>query len=91
MSNSAVVAQALRRVRDSEPGQAPQDALNIIEKAIGELWQRIRARPDSYIMTRSEFALFNYFRARYSQGANDSIARRAITRYWDQEALLNGA
>ena len=83
--------QALRRVRDSEPGQEPVDAVAIIEQAMAALWQRIRASPDSYVMDQDEFSLFNYYRARYSQGSNNDIAQRAVQRFWNNHSGVNGS
>lgn len=88
---SAAVMQALRRVRDSEPGSEPADAVATIEQAMQALWQRIQASPDTYIMDEGEFSLFNYYRARYSQGSNKNISQKAVERFWNNHSRTDGA
>ena len=79
------VAHCLEIVRNSEPGQAPPNAVAIIERAVAETWQRILANPNGYIMTDTEFAVFNFFRTRYEGGGNKPLAQRATARYWDSK------
>ena len=90
MADRNSFARALEAVRNTEPGQAPQWAVNTINAAIGSLWARIKGSPDAYVMNDNEFSLFNYFRSRYSHGSDDVIAKRAITRYWNQRNVANG-
>ncbi len=86
---SSEVVEALRLVRDSDAGEASASARATIEAAMIGLWQRLTANAD-YLMTRDEFALFTYFRARYSQGSNDIVAKRAISRYWNNSSAADG-
>lgn len=44
------------------------------------IWRKVQAQPDGYIMTRDEFAIFNYFQHRF---AGDKVAKAARGRYWD--------
>lgn len=52
----------------------------VLEAAIAELWRRIQAEPDSYVLSPDEFALFNYFLERYR---GSSVAQRAVARFWN--------
>lgn len=51
-----------------------------LERAFQSLWQRLHQQPDTYVFTKEEYSLFNYFQARI---AGYEIAQRAIQRFWD--------
>ena len=76
-------------VRNSE-GQAPDHAVQIIENAMAALWNRIKANPDSYLMDRNEFALYNYFQLRYTSGPDAKLAQKATARFWNAHHGGNG-
>jgi hypothetical protein len=71
--------RALDIARNSEGGVDPA-ITEFLEKKLGELWARLQAAPNSYIFTKDEFALFNYYRARFG---SSEIARSATQRFWD--------
>jgi hypothetical protein len=74
------VRRALESARNSEDGRVNPEASTLLEVAIEELWRKIQARPDTYVLTRDEFSLFNYFlRERFR---DSPIARSAVERYW---------
>lgn len=50
-----------------------------LEDALNDIWRRISAQPDSYIMTKDEFAIFNFYRRRFE---DNDIAEHAVARYW---------
>lgn len=50
-----------------------------LEGALNDIWRRISAQPDSYIMTKDEFAIFNFYRRRFE---DNDIAEHAVARYW---------
>jgi len=74
------VAQALEIARESPDGASDPTVRNILENAISRVWSSILAQPDSYVMTRDEFAVFNYFQHRFD---GNQIAQQARKRYWD--------
>lgn len=82
--------QALDRARSSEDGHVDPETRDTLETAIRELWRRIERDPGSYLLTRDEFALFNYFRDRYR---GSTLAQNAVARFWDsvQSSSWNGA
>jgi hypothetical protein len=51
-----------------------------LEKKISELWSKLNAQPNTYIFTKDEGALFNYYRQRF-QGSQ--VAQNAIARFWN--------
>lgn len=74
------VMQALDFARESEEGASDPKVNMILEGAIARIWGKILACPDSYLMTRDQFSVFNYFQARFK---GDRIAMDAKRRYWD--------
>jgi hypothetical protein len=81
------VAQALEVARESPEGAEHPTVSAILEGALVHIWSRIQARPRTYLMTRQEFAVFNYFQHRF-QG--DEVAVAARRRYWDHARGSDG-
>lgn len=82
------VAQALEVARDTPEGAQDPTVVSILESALTDIWRKIEAQPASYVMTRDEFAVFNYFQSRF---AGQQLAAAARRRYWDHLELTNGA
>jgi len=78
--SQAGITRLLALVRDNETGNNPASVMETLEQAIGLLWSRIQAASDSFVMTKEEFALFNYYRARFT---NSPVAKGAVERFWD--------
>ncbi|KAH6655759.1 hypothetical protein BKA67DRAFT_534675 [Truncatella angustata] len=74
------VAQALEIARESPDGAKDPTVSNILETALAQIWAKVQAKPNSYVMTRDEFAVFNYFQHRFQSNETADSARR---RYWD--------
>lgn len=74
------VAQALEIARESPDGASNSTISSILERALSQLWSKVEAQPDSYVLTRDEFAVFNYFQHRFR---DNQTARAARCRYWD--------
>jgi hypothetical protein len=74
----ADISGALDRARNSDHVDPQTSA--VLETAIGKLWTKIQAEPNSYIMSRDEFALFNYFRLRFRESP---VAQTAVERFWN--------
>ncbi|KAK0719571.1 hypothetical protein B0H67DRAFT_156464 [Lasiosphaeris hirsuta] len=72
--------QALDIARDSFEGAQEPRVCEILEKAIARIWAKVLAGPDTYVMTRNEFAVFNYFQARFK---GNQLAVAARGRYWE--------
>ncbi|KAF4972365.1 hypothetical protein FZEAL_9614 [Fusarium zealandicum] len=76
----ASVAQALEIARESPDGSSDPTISKILEAALSQIWSKVQAQPDSYVMTRDEFAVFNFFQHRFT---GDKTAVNARKRYWD--------
>ena len=74
------VAQALEIARESPDGAKDPVVSSILENALVQIWNKVQAQPDSYVMSRDEFAVFNFFQYRFA-GNETAIAARK--RYWD--------
>jgi hypothetical protein len=74
------VAQALEVARDSPEGAEDPTVSNILEKTLAQIWGRVQAQPDTYVMSRNEFAVFNFFQYRFK---GNKLAMAATKRYWD--------
>jgi hypothetical protein len=77
--SSLPLAQAVKIAWNSEDG-VDQHLAVYLEIELDEVWGRLQAEPDSYILLPEEFALFNYYISRF--GDHHSI-RNATKRYWD--------
>jgi hypothetical protein len=73
------IQRALELARNSE-GVVDPTVSSCLERSLRDVWARLEADPDSYVLTKDEFALFNYFRHRFT---NSNIAQRAVQRFWD--------
>ncbi|KAL8631813.1 hypothetical protein Q9189_002512 [Teloschistes chrysophthalmus] len=73
-------AKALEIAKNCEDGSVPPTVTAVLEKAIGELWQRIQYQPMTYVMSKEEFVVFNYYRSRFS---NVPMAQQAVARFWN--------
>lgn len=82
------VADALEIARDSPEGAEDPVVVSILEGAITEIWGKVEAAPNTYVMSRDEFAIFNYFRSRFE---GKESATSAVRRYWDHLEQRNGA
>ncbi|PGH05628.1 hypothetical protein AJ80_08320 [Polytolypa hystricis UAMH7299] len=74
------VRRALESARNSENGHIDARVNTILNNAINELWRRVQAQPDSFVLSRDEFALFNYFQDRFR---GSTVAQRAVERFWN--------
>ncbi|TDZ25950.1 hypothetical protein C8034_v003267 [Colletotrichum sidae] len=80
LKDQASVAQALDAARDTPEGASDPYVSSILESAISQIWAKVAAQPDSYVLNRDEFAVFNYFQHRFT---GNKIAMAARKRYWD--------
>ncbi|RDW60834.1 hypothetical protein BP5796_02604 [Coleophoma crateriformis] len=85
--SSNTVAQALEEARETEEGARDPRVQEILEHALSEVWSKVQAEPNLYVMTRDEFAIFNYFQHRFE---GNQIAVAARRRYWDSRQPTNG-
>ncbi|KAF2665426.1 hypothetical protein BT63DRAFT_459002 [Microthyrium microscopicum] len=78
-ASTLTIQKALEIARNSDIEVDPL-VLDYLERKFDEVWARIEAEPESYLLTKDEFALFNYLRSRATSTA---LAKAAIRRFWD--------
>lgn len=86
-SPSTTTAQALELARQSDEGAHDPVVVAVLERAISEIWAKVQAQPQTYVLSRDEFAVFNYFQHRFT---GSEIAVAARKRHWDQVRSVNG-
>ncbi|KAK5661408.1 hypothetical protein OQA88_11307 [Cercophora sp. LCS_1] len=74
------VMQALDIARDTFEGSIEPTVCRILDEAIERIWGYVLAQPDTYILTKDQFAVFNYFQARFR---GNKIAQAATARFWN--------
>ncbi|KAI1112293.1 hypothetical protein F5Y14DRAFT_422204 [Nemania sp. NC0429] len=74
------VIQALEIARESPEAASHGTIRDMLESALADIWARVLADEFGYVMSRDEFAIFNFFQDRFR---NNPIAMRARKRYWD--------
>lgn len=74
------VAEALEIARDSPDGARDPVVSGILESALTQLWDRVTAQPETYVMSTGEFAVFNFYQHRF---VGNKLAVAARRRFWD--------
>ena len=69
--------RAIDIARNTE-GDLDPNVTAYLEEAVTEISNNLTSYPESYVLSKDEFAVFNYFRHRF-QG---DLAERAVDRYW---------
>ena len=67
-------------VQDNPTGTVSRSVMDTLRARFHEIWKKIMAAPNSYVMKRLEYAVFNLFSAEIPDAR---IGERARRRYWD--------
>jgi len=78
MSRDLDIQSALWLARNSEE-DVDSKITNFLEDQVKAVWRRLQAKPNTYIMDRDEFALFNFYIYRFRES---EITEKAIDRFW---------
>lgn len=76
---SLTLAQAVHLAQNSPSGVDQRLAAHL-DRKVNEVYAKIKAQPNSYVLPSDEFALINYYRSRF--GDSDLI-KSATKRFWD--------
>ncbi|KAK4645284.1 hypothetical protein QC761_200245 [Podospora bellae-mahoneyi] len=71
---------ALELARESEEGAIEPTVAKLLTDAFNKIWNKVVTRPNLYLMSEQEFAVFNYFQSFWP---DKEIARKAVARFWD--------
>ncbi|KAK3639634.1 hypothetical protein LTR22_017367 [Elasticomyces elasticus] len=72
--------RALRIARNTE-GDLEPDVREYLERALNDIRGHLQQEPDSYILTKDEFAILNFYVHRFVRHPE---VEAAISRYWQQ-------
>ena len=72
--------RALDLARNAE-GDLDPNVSQYLEKALDDIWGNINAAPETYVLSKDEFAVFNFYAQRFE---GQPLAQQAIDRYWRQ-------
>lgn len=78
-AGTLTIQRAIDVARNTE-GDLDPGVNNFLEGVYNDIWDCINSGPDSYILTRDEFAVFNYYQSRL---VDNPLAEAAIKRFWD--------
>lgn len=70
--------RAVDIARNTE-GELDPNVKDYLENVLRDIWSRVQLHPDSYILTKDEFAVFNFYRQRFGDAPE---AQAAVSRYW---------
>lgn len=73
------MAEALEIARDMPDGARDPMISGILESALTQLWDRITAQPETYVMSTGELDLFNFYQHRF---VGNKLAFTASKNFW---------
>ncbi|KAF3058576.1 hypothetical protein GL218_05428 [Daldinia childiae] len=79
----STVLMALSLARDLPDAFKNPKIETILKEALNRIWLKLLTMP-SYVMTRNEFAVFNFFQDLDLDSTLVAIAINARARYWDE-------
>ena len=77
------VIDLLDAVRENPEALYDPQIKFILDEALRDVWSNILREPTSYVMTRDEFAVFNFFQHLHLDEERALIARTARANYWN--------
>ncbi|KAI0207033.1 hypothetical protein F4808DRAFT_406279 [Astrocystis sublimbata] len=77
------VMRALEVARDDPEAACQGPIHDILESALTAIWDKVLADENGYVMTRDEFAIFNFYQDRFR---NNPLAVGARERYWTKSS-----
>ena len=81
ITNQFTVPEAINIVKQHRHGEIDPDVTSVLARTANDIWQRLKAQPSTYVLTKEEFAVFTYCRGVFG---DDEIVQQAIARFWNQ-------
>jgi hypothetical protein len=81
------IQRALDIARNTE-GDLDHSVEKYLEDQLADVWIRLESRPNTYVLSKDEFAIFNYFVGRYQ---DSEVAEKAIARFWSSYQDTNSS
>ncbi len=76
----SALQRALEIARSTDQADLDPVLRDLLERAFAEVWDRIRANPTTYILTKDEFAVFNFYQNRWP---SHELGESATARFWN--------
>lgn len=76
ISHGTITPQALKIVAKSEVDSSDTTISKILDGAMTEIFTKVHSQPNSFIMTRDELAVLNFFQHQYTDGKTMLSARK---------------
>ena len=80
------IQSALEVVRNAE-GEVDPTVTDFLVRTVESIWDRIQAEPDDYVLSKDEFALFNFYVNRY-RSVDSEATEKAVARFWKNHQVL---
>ncbi|KAI1453695.1 hypothetical protein F4805DRAFT_442517 [Annulohypoxylon moriforme] len=77
------VLEILEAAREGSDTTFSPELELVLKRALRDVWEKILDSSGNYVMTRDEFALFNFFQHLKLDEEGTEIARRARQHYWN--------
>ena len=74
------VPEAINIVKQHRRGEIDPAVTSFLARIAEGIWQRLKAQPSTYVLTKEEFAVFTYFRDVFG---DDEVVQQAIARFWN--------
>ncbi|KAI2620285.1 hypothetical protein GGS26DRAFT_594903 [Hypomontagnella submonticulosa] len=84
------VQEALELARESQDGIEDPFVVTVLEATLHRVWSKILEEPDGYVMTRTEFAVFNFMQREDPDKRRATLAAKARANYWNNTKGLGG-
>jgi hypothetical protein len=78
---SLTYQRAIDIARNTE-GDLDPNVNAYLEKALTDIWSHIHANPTTYILSKDEFPVLNFYVQRYTDETHGPLCQQAIERYW---------
>ena len=80
-ASQLTLPEALEIAKQKQHGDVDPTVAAFLGREIDEIMRRLQAQPSTYVFTKDEFAVVNYYRVIFG---DNEIAQQAIRRYWKQ-------
>ena len=79
-TSQLTIPEAINIVKQHQHGNVDPAVTSFLARIADDIWQRIQVQPSAYVLTREEFAVFNYYRGFFG---DDEVVQQAIRRFWE--------
>jgi hypothetical protein len=78
-ADDSTIRRYLEMAREETYGAVSQSVMDTLRAKFNDIWRKIVAAPNTYVMDKLEFSVFNYFNG---EAPDRALAQRATERHW---------